>query len=92
MEARAGEAIKKISTVSSNKAAIDAYEKKMEGTLKRPTAENIAGYGLALCHLKAIFSSSGEDDFRDTFIAKTNEGLLKVTNAKKIGQFFSDEK
>ena len=70
------------------------------GTLKRPTAENIAGYGLALCHLKAIFSSSGEDDFRDTFIAKNNEGLPKVTNAKnilsevvpKIGQFFSDEK
>jgi len=53
------------------------------GTLKRPTAENIAGYGLALCHLKAIFSSSGEDDFRDTFIAKNNEGLPKVTNAKK---------
>ena len=70
------------------------------GTLKRPTAENIAGYGLALCDLKAIFSSSGEDDFRDTFIAKNNEGLPKVTNAKnilsevvpKIGQFFSDEK
>ncbi|KAH3848901.1 hypothetical protein DPMN_091285 [Dreissena polymorpha] len=73
MEARAGEAIKKISTASSNKAAIDAYEKEMDsrGTPKRPTAENIAGYGLALCHLKAIFSSSGEDEFRDTFIAKT---------------------
>ncbi|KAH3854578.1 hypothetical protein DPMN_097121 [Dreissena polymorpha] len=30
MEARAGEAIKKISTASSYKAAIDAYEKEME--------------------------------------------------------------
>ena len=30
MEARAGEAIKKISTASSNKAAIYAYEKEME--------------------------------------------------------------
>ncbi|KAH3837401.1 hypothetical protein DPMN_110790 [Dreissena polymorpha] len=30
MEARAGEVIKKISTASSNKAAIDAYEKEME--------------------------------------------------------------
>ncbi|KAH3828615.1 hypothetical protein DPMN_130597 [Dreissena polymorpha] len=30
MEARAGEAIKKISTASSNKAAIDAYEEEME--------------------------------------------------------------
>ncbi|KAH3747847.1 hypothetical protein DPMN_182279 [Dreissena polymorpha] len=30
MEARAGEAIKKISTASSNKAAIDAYEKEIE--------------------------------------------------------------
>ncbi|KAH3847957.1 hypothetical protein DPMN_090293 [Dreissena polymorpha] len=30
MEARAGEAIKKISTASSNKASIDAYEKEME--------------------------------------------------------------
>ncbi|KAH3728700.1 hypothetical protein DPMN_054660 [Dreissena polymorpha] len=30
MEARAGEAIKKISTASSNKAAIDVYEKEME--------------------------------------------------------------
>ncbi|KAH3711981.1 hypothetical protein DPMN_071658 [Dreissena polymorpha] len=29
-EARAGEAIKKISTASSSKAAIDAYEKEME--------------------------------------------------------------
>ncbi|KAH3788392.1 hypothetical protein DPMN_166532 [Dreissena polymorpha] len=30
MEARAGEAIKKISTASSNKAAIDSYELEME--------------------------------------------------------------
>ncbi|KAH3721303.1 hypothetical protein DPMN_064223 [Dreissena polymorpha] len=30
MEALAGEAIKKISTASSNKAAIEAYEKEME--------------------------------------------------------------
>ncbi|KAH3888039.1 hypothetical protein DPMN_012061 [Dreissena polymorpha] len=30
METHAGEAIKKISTASSNKAAIDAYEKEME--------------------------------------------------------------
>ncbi|KAH3739036.1 hypothetical protein DPMN_045681 [Dreissena polymorpha] len=30
MEARAGEAVKKISTASSNKAAIDAYEKEIE--------------------------------------------------------------
>ncbi|KAH3770070.1 hypothetical protein DPMN_171350 [Dreissena polymorpha] len=30
MEARDGEAIKKISTASSNKAAIDAYETEME--------------------------------------------------------------
>ncbi|KAH3690166.1 hypothetical protein DPMN_191885 [Dreissena polymorpha] len=30
MEVRAGEAIKKISTASSNKATIDAYEKQME--------------------------------------------------------------
>ncbi|KAH3718807.1 hypothetical protein DPMN_061617 [Dreissena polymorpha] len=30
MEARAGEAIKKISTASSNKVAIDDYEKEME--------------------------------------------------------------
>ncbi|KAH3847387.1 hypothetical protein DPMN_089708 [Dreissena polymorpha] len=30
MEARAGEAIKKISTASSNKAAIDASEKEKE--------------------------------------------------------------
>ncbi|KAH3818399.1 hypothetical protein DPMN_120009 [Dreissena polymorpha] len=30
MDARAGEAIKKISTASSNKAAIDVYEREME--------------------------------------------------------------
>ncbi|KAH3809241.1 hypothetical protein DPMN_137602 [Dreissena polymorpha] len=30
MEARAGEAIKKISTASSNKAAVYAYEKEMD--------------------------------------------------------------
>ncbi|KAH3806441.1 hypothetical protein DPMN_134762, partial [Dreissena polymorpha] len=34
MEARAGEAIKKISTASSNKAAIDAYEKEMESKVR----------------------------------------------------------
>ena len=36
------------------------------------TAENIAGSGLALCHLKKIFDRACEDGLRATFCAKVD--------------------
>ncbi|KAH3748795.1 hypothetical protein DPMN_183250 [Dreissena polymorpha] len=50
MEARVGEAIKKISTAPSYKAAIDAYEKEMDS---RPDITQIAAV-----HLKTGFKFS----------------------------------
>lgn len=51
---------------------------------KRPTAENIAGSGLSLSNLSAIFSRSGEDGLRDIFTAKNSEGLPRISNSKKV--------
>ena len=53
------------------------------GVLKRPTAENIAGSGLNMNDLRKIYSRSGEDGLRDTFVANNSEGLPRVTNAKR---------
>jgi DNA polymerase III alpha subunit (gram-positive type) len=54
------------------------------GVMKRPTAENIAGSGLNLSHLKLLYSRGGEDALRDVFTAKNSEGLPRVTNVKKL--------
>ena len=54
------------------------------GIFKRPTAENIAGSGLHLSHLRTIFKRSGEDGLRDVFTVKNSEGLPRVTSAKKV--------
>ena len=37
-----------------------------EGIVKMATAENIAGSGLKLCHLRSIYDRQGEDGLRDT--------------------------
>lgn len=54
------------------------------GVCKLPTAENIAGSGLNLHHLRAIFRRCGEDGLRDVFTAKNSDNLPRVTSAKKI--------
>lgn len=53
------------------------------GVCKRPTAENIAGSGLNINHLKIIYHRGGEDGLRDVFVDKNCEGLPRVTNVKK---------
>lgn len=54
------------------------------GICKRPTAENIAGSGLKLCHLRVIYKRSGEDGLRDVLTSKNSEGFPRVTNCKKV--------
>lgn len=51
---------------------------------KAPTAENIAGSGLNLQHLEAIYKRDGEDGLTNTFIMKNSEGQPRVTAAKRI--------
>ena len=54
------------------------------GVCKLCTAENIAGSGLNLAHLRKICQRSGEDGLRDSFTMKNCEGLPRVTNNKKV--------
>lgn len=51
------------------------------GVVKMTTAENIAGSGLNLSHLRTIFKRHGEDGLRDT--CKNREGQPRVTSVKK---------
>jgi len=51
---------------------------------KAPTAENIAGSGLNLQHLEAIYKRDGEDGLTNTFMMKNCEGQPRVTAAKRI--------
>lgn len=46
----------------------------VKGVFKRPTAENIAGSGLSLQHLRTIYKRGGEDGLRDVFMGKNSEG------------------
>ena len=67
--------------------------------MKTATAENIAGSGLNVQHLKKINESSGEDGLRSTFTMTYGEGQPRVTNAKrtledvvpKLAQYFEKE-
>ncbi|KAH3811476.1 hypothetical protein DPMN_139886 [Dreissena polymorpha] len=54
------------------------------GIFKRPTAENIAGSGLQLVHLKTLHSRGGEDAIRDVFKMNNSEGLPRVSSNKKV--------
>lgn len=47
------------------------------------TAENVAGSGLQLTHLKKIFQRDGEDGPFNTFISPNCEGQPRVTNVKR---------
>ena len=53
------------------------------GVMKMATAENIAGSGLNLGHLRKIYERDGEDGLRNTFTYKNSEGQARVTNVKK---------
>ena len=53
------------------------------GIIKMATAENIAGSGLKLCHLRTIYDRQGEDGIRDTFMMPNSEGQARVTNVKR---------
>lgn len=44
-----------------------------KGVLKMCTAENVAGSGLQLTHLKKIFQHDGEDGLVNTFISPNSE-------------------
>ena len=71
-----------------------------KGVFKRPTAENIAGSGLNLQHLRTIHKRGGEDGLRDVFMEKNSEGQPRVTNQKrildvvipKLGEYLESEK
>jgi hypothetical protein len=54
------------------------------GVMKTATAENIAGSGLCLQHLRTIVSREGEDGLRNTFTSKNDNGLPRVTNVKRV--------
>lgn len=54
------------------------------GVCKRATAENIAGSGLNLQHLKTIYSREGEDGLMNVFTGKNSEGQPRITNTKRI--------
>ena len=55
-----------------------------QGIMKMSLAENIAGSGLTLNHLRSIVNRQGEDGLRDIFTAKNCEGQPRVTNSKKL--------
>ena len=67
---------------SSNIRSLDTLI--IHGIMKRPTAENIAGSGLNLNHLKVIFKRSGEYGLHDSFTAANSDGLPRITNSKKV--------
>lgn len=54
------------------------------GVCKAPTAENIAGSGLNIDHLKLIYQRDGEDGLRNTFMVKNSDAQPRVTSAKRI--------
>ena len=53
------------------------------GIMQTATAENIAGSGLNVQHLKKIYERSGEDGLRSTFTMTNGDGQPRVTNAKR---------
>ena len=54
------------------------------GVCKAATAENIAGSGLNLGHLRTIFGRDGQDGLLNVFQGKNSEGQPRVTNNKRV--------
>lgn len=81
---------------SKNVATLDILV--AEGVCKRTTAENIAGSGLRLSHLKTIYERRGVDGLLNTFTEKNSEGQPRVTSCKrmlksvrpKMAEYFKD--
>ena len=55
-----------------------------QGVCKNSTAENIAGSGLNLGHLRKIFNRDGQDGLLNVFRGKNSEGQPRVTNNKRV--------
>lgn len=54
------------------------------GVLKLATAENIAGSGLNLQHLKLVWQRGGKDDLRNIFTAKNCIEKPRVTTDQRL--------
>ena len=54
------------------------------GVCKTLTAENIAGSGLHMRHLRKIYERKGHEGLRATFTAKNNVGKARVCDNKKL--------
>lgn len=70
---------------SKNVSTLDILVAK--GVCKRTTAENIAGSGLQLCHLRTIYRRDGEDVLLNSFTEKTlkaNQESLVVKEPWKV--------
>ena len=52
--------------------------------MKRPTAENIAGSGLIVVHLRKIVLRKGEDGLMDIFTENNSNGKPRVTSVKSV--------
>lgn len=57
-----------------------------KGVMKTSLAENIAGSGLGLSHLKLIYDRDGEDGLSCVFSSKTSDGKPRVTATSKVLQ------
>ena len=66
---------------SKNVGTLDILVAK--GGCKRATAENIAGSGLQLCHLRTIYNREGEGGLMNTFTVKNSERQPRVTSCKR---------
>ena len=57
-----------------------------KGVLKLCMAENIAGSGLALGHLKLVYDRSGEDGLTCVLSSKNRDGRPRITSSSKVLQ------
>lgn len=62
-------------------ASFNAIVQKL--VIKKGLAENIAGSGLSLSHLRLLYKRKQSDGIRDVFVSKNSVGLPRVTSAKK---------
>ena len=62
------------------------HELVAKGVVKMCMAENIAGSGLALPHLRLIHSRDGEDGLTCVFSSKNSQGKPRVTATPKVLQ------
>ena len=54
------------------------------GGLKMNMAENVAGSGLGMHHLKIIYRRAGENGLRNSFCARNTHDKPRITNYCKV--------